>query len=363
MYFGDLIQQVNGEDFYTKTDYLFGRECVLIYPKAFPKWNEKNKYFRSSIWDIATFEPISLGWRKFTNWGEQPEFEPLNVKSELEFIRKIDGSCLIVSSLDGNVICRTRGTFDASAAENGYEIALFKTKYSKFFNDPLLKDGKHSILFEWTTPTNQIVLKETDEPELWLCGIVENSDYRYWSQTRLDAAAEYWGFRRPERFQFNTVEEMISAVEKFDTEGVVVYGNNGQVLKKCKSLRYLSLHKMRSAMGLESMVDVFFEFDMPDFQTFRRLMGEKFDWELTTQAVPFMSRICDGYKEVQNIIDGFKTFAKINHALPRKEFAKKLFSSYGGEGNNRANFCFCLYDGKDIDRAGLKKILWQCLKK
>jgi hypothetical protein len=360
MYFGDLLQEINGEDFYTKTQFLFGRECVLVYPKAFPKWNEKNKWFRSAVFDIQTFEPVSLGFRKFTNWGEQPEFEPLNLKGNLEFIRKIDGSCLIVSYLDGNVICRTRGTFDAAGMENGHEIELFKLKYSKFFNDILLKTSQQSFLFEWTTPSNQIVLKETDEPELWLIGVVEHHDYSYWSQERLDGAAAYWGFRRPERFQFNTVEEMISAVEKFNTEGVVVYGNNGQVLKKSKSLRYLKLHKMRSNLNIESMVDVFFEFGMPEFKDFQRIMAEKFDWELANQAIGLMSKICDSYKNVIRTMDGMKEFVEKRAHLDRKTLAQEVIASYGP--TNRASFLFVLKDRGELDRDMQKKILWQSLK-
>lgn len=71
-----------------------GVECVLIGPTDIKtKFNESNKIFRSSIWTLEG-EPVSLGYRKFVNYGEAPTFEPLDISDPaLTFPTKKDGTC------------------------------------------------------------------------------------------------------------------------------------------------------------------------------------------------------------------------------------------------------------------------------
>ena len=109
---------INLEQFNVKDCVIGGDECFLVTPKDMGvEWTDENKIFRSSIWRKSDMYPISLGYRKFMNYGEKPEFEPFEFKKATA-IRKIDGSCLIVSRYKGELIIRTRGTIDASKLEN-----------------------------------------------------------------------------------------------------------------------------------------------------------------------------------------------------------------------------------------------------
>jgi hypothetical protein len=149
----------------------------------------------------------------------------------------LDGSLLIVSCYKGKWIIRTRGTVNARLLPNGYEIDLLVEKYKQFFKNNDAFDSmsglEQSWLFEWTTPSNIIVLRESDEYKLTLVGIVSNEEGCYYSQKYLDICASQYQFDRPDRYQYDSVEECIMDVSAWKgKEGVVLYSPNGQILKK-----------------------------------------------------------------------------------------------------------------------------------
>ncbi len=77
-------------------------------------------------------------------------------------VEKLDGSLLIVSKYNGQYILRTRGTVDASIMANGHELEIFKnTILSKLADNNDTWD--YSVLFEWLSPINKIVLNYGDE--------------------------------------------------------------------------------------------------------------------------------------------------------------------------------------------------------
>ena len=54
-----------------------GDECILVTPKDMGvEWTDDSKVFRSSVWRKSDMFPISLSYKKFTNCGEKPDFEP-----------------------------------------------------------------------------------------------------------------------------------------------------------------------------------------------------------------------------------------------------------------------------------------------
>ena len=89
-------------EFNIKDCIIAGDECILVTPKQISvKWTDENKIFRSSIWRKSDMYPVSLGFKKFTNLGEQPTFEPIDSHTDFEFVRKLDGCC------DENTILQT----------------------------------------------------------------------------------------------------------------------------------------------------------------------------------------------------------------------------------------------------------------
>lgn len=351
------------DEFAIKEVFAYGEDLILIYPKYLGvKWNDENKVFRSSVWRKKDLRPASLGWRKFMNLDQQPEFEPINYGKPIEYIQKLDGSAGIISKINGQICFRTRGTIDVSEAENGYEVEYFIAKYPKLFDNSHINTQEHTILTEWTTPTNVICLKESAEPKLWLTGVVRHEDYSYLPQSELDVLAEKWGIDRPKRFMFDGHDKAIDFAQNAqEIEGLVLYCNENQVLKKAKSLYYLKLHQFRSQANIETVIDLFFEFGKPDYQSFMKKVEELYDWECVNLVRGFISKVCDGWKEAQRVLDGIAGFVHSIRHLTRKDAALVINSSYGSTG--RAGMAFNLLDSKNLNKDQEKKILYQVLKK
>lgn len=357
------------EFFNFKDCVIAGDDCVLVTPKVMGvEWNEDNKYFRSSIWRKSDMHPVSLGFRKFMNYGEKPEFEPLPEKTSLHAVTKVDGSCLIVSMHRGELIVRTRGTVDASNLENGYEIELLKQKYPLVFDNLMLRNEANTFLFEWTTPTNQIVLKESEEPTLWLIGIVNHEDYTYIHQKDLDDFAGYLGTERPKTFEINLegdINDLKKKIEPLkDIEGVVIYNDepnhqsHGQVLKKIKTLRYLELHRVFTGVKtVDHLFDIFVEYGQPIREDFEKQLATNFDWELVTALKPLLEEL---YEKTRYIAS--KVFWVVMYLqnpdfveLDRKGKAQRileLFPDYAWIG-------FSVLDGKTLEPHKLWKTFYK----
>jgi len=358
------IQKVDLTQFMVHEHSLNGEIVYLIQPQHIgTKWHQDNKHMRSVVVNYAG-EVISAGFPKFTNWGENPDHFPVpNSLKHCTVVEKLDGSLLIVSKYNGQYILRTRGTVDASTLANGHELEIFKnTILSKLADNNDTWD--YSVLFEWLSPINKIVLNYGDEPSWRLIGFINHINYSLAQQDMLDAMAKKYGFDRPPTYTFSSVEDLLKDVDQWrGKEGVVVYSKNDQMLHKVKGAWYLALHHMKSELSnIEKIIDVWLEQGMPDYQTFYNYIFTTFDYELAEQCRGMISRICDAKKEVDMIVSGMNEF--VNNRLKtlptRKLQAEQVISAYGN--TNRASFLFKLLDGKSLGKEEYKKLLFQVLK-
>lgn len=359
------LQTVNRENFRVDT-HILGNEIVyLIQPCHIgAKWDKDTLYFRSSLWD-EDGNLVSMSFPKFFNWGEQPELSPVPTSlKDCVCVEKLDGSTLIVSKYKGKFILRTRGTVDASKLDNGYELEVFRQKYPLVFEyQPHFETWPFSLLFEWTSPENRIVIRYGDEPEFSLVGAVYHDNGKLWTQDWLDGLAKGFGCPRPVKHSFDSVSNLLLDIDQWQQkEGVCVYSKNGQMIHKVKSAWYLKLHAFKSEASFENTIDLFFAYNMPSYQDFEKKLIEQFDYECFQMVRGFASTICEGYKEVQKIVSSMTKFADSLKSLSsRKEQALKVFSSYGKE-SNRSSFVFTILDNKPISKEQQKKLLYQVTK-
>jgi hypothetical protein len=336
----------------------------LVQPKHIgAKWKNDNLHFRSSVWNYNG-ELISASFPKFFNWSEQPDLSPVpNSLKHCTVVEKLDGSTLIVSKYNGQYILRTRGTVDASTMANGFELELFKSTILNKLQDNNDTWG-YSIIWEWLSPINKIVLSYGDEPIWKLIGFINHINYSLAQQDMLDAMAKKYDLLRPEIYTFTDISDMLQIVDKWQNkEGVCLYSKNDQVIHKIKASKYLLLHHLKSELSsLEKVLDVWLEQGMPDYQTFYNYIFTTFDFELAEQIKGTISRICDAKKEVDLIVSGMNEF--VNNRLKtlptRKLQAEQVISAYGN--TNRASFLFKLLDGKSLGKEEYKKLLFQVLK-
>jgi hypothetical protein len=359
------LQTVNRENFRVDT-HILGNEIVyLIQPCHIgAKWDKDTLYFRSSLWD-EDGNLVSMSFPKFFNWGEQPELSPVPTSlKDCVCVEKLDGSTLIVSKYKGNFILRTRGTVDASKLDNGYELGVFKQKYPLVFEyQPHFATWPFSLLFEWTSPENRIVIRYGDEPEFSLVGGINHDTGKLWMQDALNAIANTWGCPRPKVYSFDSISDLLTLVDGWQgKEGVCVYSNLGQAIHKVKSADYLCKHRLKEEFcNFERVLDFYIAEGCPEFGDFQTRVSEVTDWETATELKKDISKLCDAWKEVLLISNHMKEFVKPLKLVSRKDAAQKIISSYGN--SNRASFCFSILDGKELTKDQNKKLLWQVLKK
>lgn len=359
------LDKVDRTQFMVHEHSLNGEIIHLIQPQHIgTQWRQDNKHLRSVVVNYEG-EIISAGLPKFTNYSENPEHFPVPTSlRNCTVVNKLDGSLLIVSKYKNQFILRTRGTVDASVLANGSELEIFKNTILKKISVDLMETWNYSLLFEWLSPLNVIVLRYSDEPDWQLIGAVNHTDYSLFSQTEVDEYAKMFDLKRPEKFTFNDISDMLQIVDKWqDREGVCLYSKNDQVIHKIKASKYLLLHHLKSELSnIEKVLDVWLEQGMPDYNTFYNYIFTTFDYELAEQVKGMISRIADGKKEVNKIVDGMNDFVnnRLRSLSTRKEQAQLVISSYGE--TNRASFLFKLLDGKSLGKEEYKKLMFQVLK-
>ena len=358
------ISSIDRTQFMVHEHSLNGEIVHLIQPQHIgTKWTQDNKHMRSVVVNYEG-EVISASFPKFTNWGENPDNFPVPTSlKNATVVEKLDGSTLIVSKYNGQYILRTRGTVDASTMANGFELELFKSTILSKLQDNN-DTWNYSIIWEWLSPINKIVLSYGDEPMWKLIGFINHINYSLAQQDMLDAMAKKYDLLRPEIYTFTDITDMLQIVDKWqDREGVCLYSKNGQTIHKIKAAKYLLLHHLKSELSsLEKIMDVWLDQGMTDYQTFYNYIFTTFDFELAEQIKGTISRIVDGKKEVNKIVDGMNSFVNNRlRSLPtRKEQAQLVISSYGE--TNRAAFVFKILDNRPLGKEEYKKLMFQVLK-
>jgi len=358
------IDKIDRTQFMVHEHILNGEIVYLIQPQHIgTKWTQDNKHMRSVVVNYEG-EVISAGFPKFTNWGENPDHFPVpNSLRNCTVMEKLDGSLLSVSKYKGQYILRTRGTVDASVLANGFELEVFKSTILNKLEDNNDTWG-YSVLFEWLSPVNKIVLSYGDEPMWKLIGFIDHTDYSLATQDMLDLMAKKYDFLRPETYTFTDVNDLLRNVDKWKgKEGVCVYSKNDQYIHKVKSSDYLIKHRFKSEATLENTLDLYFSYGKPSYQEFESKLTETFDYECFEMVRGYASQICDASKEVNKIVDGFKSFIdnQLKDLSTRKEQAQKVISLYSE--SNRSSMIFSLLDGKTLTSDQHKKLFWQVLKK
>lgn len=359
------LDSINRDQFQFREHVFAGELITLIHPTHDCEWKPNNLYLRSSVWNDDG-ELISAGFPKFFNWGEKPLVSPVPTSlKNSTIVEKMDGTLFIVSKYNRNYMLRTRRTIDASGLPNGDEVQVFENEYLPFCDELDNSDTwNFTLLFEWVSSTNKIVISYENCPRWILIGGINHEDYSLFSQSELDDIAIKFEWARPKKYTFSDIDELLESVDDFnDREGVVVYTKNDQVIHKCKSSWYLALHHLKSELSsLEKVMDVWFNQNKPSYTDFYNYICITFDYELAEYVRGNISKICDAYKQVTNIIDGMTNFVntKVKPLKTRKDQALLIMSSYGN--TNRSGYVFSILDEKKLDKEAYKKLMFQVLK-
>lgn len=350
--------------FDAKNGMFAGIPCYLITPNHIgTKFTQKNKIFRSSVW-TRVGQLLSGGLKKFVNLGENPiEFPSPLTTNKCTIIEKVDGSLVCIDYVNDQVSMRTRGTFSYTSLDNFADFDYCLEKYP-FIVTWLQTNPQYTLLCEITTPNLRIIVDYGTEPEFWLIGAINKDDYSLMPQHELDELGKYLQLKRPSKFSFSTMAEMLLGVEAWeDKEGVCLYSGNDQEIHKIKAAHYLKCHRFKSEATLENTLELYFSLGRPSYQDFQTKLIETFDYECFEMVRGYASDICDAAKKVKEIIDGIDNFVveTLSKLPTRKDQALKIMASYGD--SSRSGFVFTRLDNKPLTDDQIKKIFWQALKK
>lgn len=326
------FKEVDTEKFFIKPYDFHGEEVYLISPiekvgswdeetgmVVSPEvWTEDNLHFRSSVWN-KDGELISASFPKFFNWNEKPNLTgyPHPKDKYISVLEKIDGSCLIVSYYKGNIMVRTRGTVDASKLDkNGDEIAYLKEKYPSVFdvNNGFFQheyNKKISLIFEWVSPKNKIIISY-EESDIILIGAILHDDYMLYTQAILDFfAKDVLHVKRPKVYKYDSMDELLADVELWENaEGVCVYYNNWQNIRKVKSAWYNNLHRGMSGMtSPRRIINMWVDYKYPSKNDFFSILEASYDYEVASLSMPLL----DLLDKSVDIYTGKYTAAILDH--------------------------------------------------
>ncbi len=335
-------------DFRLKFSKISDVDVVLITPPISDvEWTREKLIYRSSIWTMDQ-KPVSLSFPKFFNWGEKSDIVPeCTDLGGTKIVSKIDGSALIVSQFSGQKIIRTRGSFSVDHLPNRDEIDIFRSTYPSAFDNDLINSGDATIIYEWVSPENQIIVKY-ENPDIYLVGGIKHDGHTLLSQEELDQLSSEWGVRRPEYHTFSSIPELLGAVSGWSgEEGVCLYYDGDQSIKKIKSLDYIKRHSFKQHLSEKAIVDMFLKWGRPTKEEFLDRVENEFDFECRKLAEEHIEPIYSSVKKVKDSV--FEAYKKVTEVrdMERKDAATIIKGVFGG--SPYSFIAFKLLDGSNID--------------
>ena len=347
------INAIDRNQFNIKEGAIAGDKCFLINPSlSGPDWNKNNLHFRSLIINEVG-DIVSCGYKKFFNALEKPDIDPWNRSWPCESTEKKDGSLLIVSKYKGELIIRTRGTFDARKLNNGYEIEFLKEKYPSMFNAANLSESI-SYLLEWVTPTNRIVLETGAEPELTLIGGIYHYNLAYCNSEYLDAFSILNGPPRPKKYFHNSFQECLEDVKYWKgKEGVVLSCPDNQTLRKVKGDEYLKAHYFLTQLNYNGILELIEQNNWPYKDNFYDIVEKTCDFEILQFVKGKIDKVYDVYSD---ILDQCELVLKFVNKLSgeRKDISKEICYKYK---DWRRGYSFLALDERPFKDGFLKKLI------
>lgn len=331
-------------------------------------WTRDTIQYRSRVEDFNG-NVISQGFKKFFNLGTGPLDLQIGVEDVIKSLGKgavatlkMDGSLLIRSVYQNKVMLRTRGSLTYEHLDNAHEMEQFFKQYPKLFNPTFYGAGGISLLFEWTTPNNIIVLKYA-EPKLTLIGAITHNTLHYTSVYTLKWMADHMGVPVVDHFNLDAHgwDKMQAQLESNqDIEGYVIRLHGEQDLVKVKCQPYLTKHGLKSTLTTDKLADMYLQQGRPDFEGFCSNFVKDFDEETFMWAIGAISNLYDGVRELNAIESHMSAKAHLRKDWTRKDVAIAGQHEYGV--TKRFAAFMNLWEGKAIEPKLLKSILLQSTK-
>ncbi len=322
--------QLPSESFVQRDCAVGGDDCVLVFPSSIGvSWDLDTLWYRSIILRKSDSRVVSVGFSKFMNWTQDPHLYPdPNAHGDYVIHSKEDGSLICLSQHNGEQVVRTRGTESVDIHPTGPEIHglldALPLRYCPYYSH----EG-HTLLWEHCSPSNRIVIAY-EKPELVLLEIVRHSDLTYLPVEIVDALAAQLGARRPKRYCFDSIADIVATCQHLKgTEGFVLAYNGNQSRVKIKTAEWLKLNRLKSEIGsLSKLLDLWFTLGRPGPKAFYDHIATQLDFELAEQARPQIGQITVVTLKVGMLVGEVLQAVESWRDKPRKDAAMHILAVY-----------------------------------
>lgn len=258
---------------------------------------------------------VSRGLHKFFNVNERDETREnvLNWDKIEKVQEKRDGSVINPVIVDGNVVFKSKKSFDSDVAILANKTASLN---DKIFSEFCLNLGL-SPTFELTSPYARIVVKYP-ESKLTLLHIRENHSGRYLShyeiaRLTIDYDIEtVYEFSNLDWFDWNKIKSELEIIENF--EGYCIQFEDGEIVK-VKSEWYKKRHHAMTALTYRNVAEAVVNETVDDLKSYIFELQEPELFDKIKEIEDAVS------KKVFEIMHGTNELAYIGKQIERKEFA------------------------------------------
>jgi RNA ligase len=352
------ISEIDQEQFYVSERFIpsIGKVYLITPKQSKHSWNNKELHLRSLLLD-ANFRVCSSGFGKFFNYGEKPELDALTEQAiqtgNTIFTEKADGSLIIRSVINGQVHFRTRGSHVLADEFAIPVMELVNRRYPRLL-DPNL-DVRYSLLFEFTSPNNKIILGY-QEPELTALGAMDLSASPPEFVSCPEAIQDTYGtpavaFHKLQGSLFEVIEQVRSWK---DSEGIVVWCQlpNGQLhLAKIKTTEYIRLHGLKYHFSAEKCRQFFWYKDISSEQQLQdALFSLGIDWEFAQFILPDLNEYIAHSNKIRQEVSDLIELIKLNgvNALPTRKEKALMIKELTAENTKLFNIGIQYAVGEDI---------------
>ncbi len=321
------------------------------YPYFIYNYTAKTQY--SSNWCVETlncrglildedYKIIARGMQKFFNYaeynkdskiGELPPYKTFDV------YEKLDGSLIIMSEDDENIIVATRGSFESEQSNVAREI--LKEKYPK-----LQLNKNLSYLMEVIYPENRIVVDYEGTRELILLAIIDNKTGKDVKWNHVESFGRTYGIPVVKKYDFNSkadIGEAIAGNAIDNAEGYVIQFDTG-LRVKVKFAEYVRLHRLITGVSNKSVWEMLRAGESIE-ALLEKVPDEFFKWVKKTSK-RFKKKYDKIEKESKKIIDDGREFQD-----------RKAVAEYFKEHKKYQSILFAMYDDKKYE-----DIIWKMLR-
>jgi uncharacterized protein YktA (UPF0223 family) len=354
------VKQLDDQEFKIKFD--SENNLIFIFAKRKFQWSKEELPYRSIVVDLNG-NIVSAGFPKFFNYGESQYSEPIdeifrhaivNQNPDLVFTHKYDGTLIIRSVVNDEIIMRTRGTLSGRE----YGEAAKRIAASKY---PQLLDPDYfpniSLLFEYIGPENRIVVSY-DEADLVLIGAIKHDNLEPLTWTELNQIDDALRLAETYSLSNKSLEEINNFLIQYPEliEGLVV--RIGDSFTKIKTEDYLRLHRLKSDINYSKVSDIIKNNNIQSWEELQVLLQElQWDEEWFNAVKEHYNTYVEKQQLLKNIeelapvvVEKIKDDSIINDRERKADFAKKISDAPASV----KPFLFGSYDGK-LDNVLYKK--------